>query len=259
MTNIYLSSGVNFILNNSDVTVFGTGGANNEVITVGTGVIGLRVDQNVERIAFSGASSAFTYQQQGISLVAYSGTSVVATIPLQADANGTQLTFTNGTVNVTVGASGMRFGGAAVPAGLTSAQAAAVTPTTIDSTVASTTSSTTPTAPSTGSSIDNGSTLSTLNAANGSINYTDDASLATNVVITSFTNNDRISVTGATVNQYSFATGDAGRDLVMTFNNTTTGAINSIVLDDVLIGNSAFIFDFATARSALGFDFMVFG
>jgi len=108
-------------------------------------------------------------------------------------------------------------------------------------------------------SIDNGSSLATLNAATGAINFTDDATKETNVVITNFASNDRISVSGASAGNYNFGTGDNGRDLVISFTNTQTNAVNSIVLDDALVGKSAFIFNYQSAAAALGFDFMVFG
>ena len=60
-------------------------------------------------------------------------TTLVATVPVQDDADGTQLVFSNGSVSVKVAATGMTLGGATVP----SAAAAAVTPTTIDATVTS--------------------------------------------------------------------------------------------------------------------------
>ena len=108
-------------------------------------------------------------------------------------------------------------------------------------------------------SIDNGSVLATFNAATGAINFTDDATKETNVVITNFTSNDRISVSGASAANYSFTDGDNGRDLIISFTNTQTNAVNSIVLDDALVGKSAFIFNYQSAAAALGFDFMVFG
>jgi len=108
-------------------------------------------------------------------------------------------------------------------------------------------------------SIDNGSSLATLNAATGAINFTDDATKETNVVITNFASNDRISVSGASAGNYNFGTGDNGKDLIISFTNTQTNAVNSIVLDDALVGKSAFIFNYQSAAAALGFDFMVFG
>jgi len=104
-----------------------------------------------------------------------------------------------------------------------------------------------------------GPSLVTLNAATGAINFTDDATKETNVVITNFASNDRISVSGASAGNYNFGTGDNGRDLIISFTNTQTNAVNSIVLDDALVGKSAFIFNYQSAAAALGFDFMVFG
>lgn len=108
-------------------------------------------------------------------------------------------------------------------------------------------------------SIDTGSLLSTLNASTDSFNFIDNASLETNVVITGFTSNDRITVSGAIAGQYSFGTGTDPNDLQITFNNTASGVVNSIILDDALVGKSVFIFDSVTARNAIGFDFIVFG
>lgn len=108
-------------------------------------------------------------------------------------------------------------------------------------------------------SIDNGSNLAIFDAATSAINFTDVAASETNVTIQNFSNDDRISVTGATAGDYNFGTGDNGRDLVISYTDNQTNAVNSIVLDDVLVGTSAFIFNYESAAVALGFDFMVFG
>ena len=128
-----------------------------------------------------------------------------------------------------------------------------------DQAIGSTATALTPSVTLTSISIDNGSTLTTFNAATGAINFTDNATRETNVVITNFASNDRISVSGATAGNYNFVAGGNGRDLVISFTNTQTNAVNSIVLDDVLVGKSAFIFNYQSAATALGFDFMVFG
>jgi methionine-rich copper-binding protein CopC len=128
-----------------------------------------------------------------------------------------------------------------------------------DQTIGTTATSLTPATVQASASIDNGTTSTTLSAANGNFNFTDDATKETNVVITSFTSGDRISVAGASAGNYNFGTGDNGRDLVISFANTQANAVNIIVLDDVLVGKSAFIFNYQSAAAALGFDFMVFG
>lgn len=125
MAKVYLDSGDNFALS-SPATVYGSTGT--EKVTINAGVTGVVVDANVERIDLAGNSSTYTFQQSGASLKVLSGGVVVATIPLQEDANGTQVVFANGSVEAKVGATtGMTLGGAAV-----TATAAAVTPTTVD-------------------------------------------------------------------------------------------------------------------------------
>ncbi|WP_439546592.1 putative Ig domain-containing protein [Sandarakinorhabdus sp.] len=106
--------------------------------------------------------------------------------------------------------------------------------------------------------IDNGSVLASFSAATDSINFTDDASKETNVVIDGFSNDDRITVSGASVLDYSFGTGVDPNDLEIVFNNTNAGVQNVIVLNDVLVGKNDFIFDYDSAASALGFEFMTF-
>lgn len=108
------------------MTVFGSTGA--ESVLVDANTTGVVVDQNVERVDLPGAASAFTYQQAGNQLLVYSGATLVATIPLQGDADGTQVVFTNGSVQATLVGGVMTLGGATV-----TTTAAAVTPTTIDS------------------------------------------------------------------------------------------------------------------------------
>jgi Ca2+-binding RTX toxin-like protein/methionine-rich copper-binding protein CopC len=128
-----------------------------------------------------------------------------------------------------------------------------------DQTIGATATSLTPATVQASASIDNGITSTTLSAANGNFNFTDDATKETNVVITSFTSGDRISVTGARSSDYAFTTGDNGRDLIISFNNLQAQVVNSIVLDDVLVGRSGLIVDFQSAVQAVGYNFMVFG
>jgi len=146
MASVFLDSNDTFTVSNNNVRVFGAA-TGTEVVTVGAGVTGVVLDQSVERVALGAAPGAYTYQQQGINLVVYSGTTVVTTVPLQAGANGTALTFTTGTVKAVVSATGMTLGGTAVTAGTTAAAATAVVPTTVDTTVTSTPVVTTPTLP----------------------------------------------------------------------------------------------------------------
>lgn len=133
MAKVYLDSGDTFALSGA-ASVYGSTGT--EKVVVNSGVTGVVVDANVERVDLPGASSAFTFKQAGNQLQVFSGSTVVATIPLQDDANGTQIVFSNGSVDAKLVAGPpltITLGGVTVP----SAAAAAVTPTTIDATVTS--------------------------------------------------------------------------------------------------------------------------
>jgi hypothetical protein len=135
MASTTLNTGEVWNVSNNNSTVYGNTG--NESVTVNAGVTGLKLDQSIEGVSFTGATSAYTYQQQGMNLVVYSGTSLVATIPLQADADGTQLSFSNGTVSAVVNTTSnvMTLGGSTVTAGTTAAQSTAVAPVTGATTV----------------------------------------------------------------------------------------------------------------------------
>ena len=126
MAKVYLDSGDNFTLS-SAATVYGSTGT--EKVVVNSGVTGITIDASVERVDLSGASSAYTFKQAGNTLQVYSGTTLVATTTVQDDTNGSQLVFSNGSVDVKMATGGtMTLGGATV----SSSAAAAVTPTTID-------------------------------------------------------------------------------------------------------------------------------
>jgi len=120
-------------------------------------------------------------------------------------------------------------------------------------------------APTNSQSVDNGSAASPVsyNASASGINYTDNAATETNVKITGFGADDRLTVTGATSSQYSFTTintdGNGTADLVITFNNSAASVVNSITLLEAVSAN-AFVADYATAQTAMNNpNFMVFG
>lgn len=129
MAKTYLDSGDTFIVANNNSTVFGAAGT--ESVTIQAGVTGTVLDQNTESVLFNGAVSAFTFQQTGNQINVYSGATLVAKFPVQGDANGTLLTFTDGTVSAKLTAGVLQFGGTAV----SSTAPAAVVPTTIDTSV----------------------------------------------------------------------------------------------------------------------------
>ncbi len=132
MAKVYLeSAGEAFTVASSNTTVYGFTGE--QVITIASGVTGALFDQNTERVVLAGASSDYLYKQSGNQILVYSGSSLVATIPLQGDTDGTQLTFTNGTANATLVSGVMSLGGTTV-SGVT---AATVTPGTINTSIVS--------------------------------------------------------------------------------------------------------------------------
>ena len=106
--------------------------------------------------------------------------------------------------------------------------------------------------------IDNGNVATIFSAGSGGFSFTDNTRTETNAIIQGFGADDKITVSNGILDEYSFATGDDPNDLVITA-LTGTGGVNQIVLDDVLIGFDGFVFDYASAVEALGYDFMVFG
>ena len=132
MPAILLKSQEMFLVSNNNTTVNGDAGSGIEVVIIDQGVTGVLLDVNVERVALSGNTSDYKFQNQSNSLVIYSGSSTVVTVPIQPDANGTQVTFNNGTVNVFTGQSGMTLGGVSVVAGSGSSSATQLTPLSIN-------------------------------------------------------------------------------------------------------------------------------
>ncbi len=116
--------------------------------------------------------------------------------------------------------------------------------------------------PCTEYSIDNGRNVvagpELINAGTDAFCFTTDVRTNTYAGIAQFTSNDRIVVSGvASVDDLSFTTGAGGGadDLYITYNSTTTGTVDIIVLSDVITGAGP-VFDYASAVSALGFDFL---
>lgn len=132
MAKVFLDPSDQNTVSDNNTSVFGSSGT--EVVKVAQGVTSLSVDQNVERVQLPGTSGDYKYLQTGnqIKVYATDGTTLVATIPLQGDSDGTLLTFVDGTVSVKLAAGGvMSFGGATV----SNTTAGALTPTTIDPTL----------------------------------------------------------------------------------------------------------------------------
>ena len=112
-------------------------------------------------------------------------------------------------------------------------------------------------------SLDVGSatSTSTVSGAGAAVTFTDSATTNSYVKITDFTSGDVIQVTGATESQYSFSTADldadgSADDLSITYSNA--GVVNDIQILNV-VSPTAFVFDKASAVSAVGFNFITFG
>ena len=111
---------------NGDV-VFGADGQ--EVVVVNPGVNSITFDQNIEGAAFTGRLSDYNFKQAGNILQVFSGTTLVSSIALQGDADGTQLTFSDGSVAAKYDHSADATTGAAIKIGsatVSSVTAAAV-------------------------------------------------------------------------------------------------------------------------------------
>lgn len=95
-TSAFLQTGETFVLSNAAVSVFGASGM--ETAVLAAKAEGIVIDQNVENVQFSLASSVCRFQQAGDQLVVLDSTAStrLATITLQTDSDGTRLVFSNG-------------------------------------------------------------------------------------------------------------------------------------------------------------------
>jgi len=110
---VFLGQGANFAAASTGLSLYGAAG--NESVSLARGVSGLELDQLVERVQFDGlATAGLRFQQQGIGLLVYEGTTLLARVPLQNDADGTLITTADGTMQAKVSAAGMRLGGTLV-------------------------------------------------------------------------------------------------------------------------------------------------
>lgn len=128
MADLYLSSGENVAGVTFGGNVFGSTGT--ETVTYTNDATGIVIDQNVEQVRLTGATSSYTFQQAGNQLLIFNGATQVARVTLQNDVNGTLISFANGTVEARVSSAGLTLGGTTVP----SAAPSPVVPTTIDGT-----------------------------------------------------------------------------------------------------------------------------
>lgn len=152
MATVFLNSGESFTLANN-ASVYGASGSGLEKILV-VGSPTLTLDQNIERIELPGNLNQYTFKIQGNQALVQLGTTLIATIGIQGDTDGTKLVFADGAANLKI--TGLNAG--MLGTGSLSTTFATVT-TSLDttdlsgtaapSTLSQTTSTTTPTTPDT--------------------------------------------------------------------------------------------------------------
>ena len=114
MAKLFLEAADSITINDG-MKVFG--GTGMEVLKVASTVIGLTADGNIDRIEFTGASSGYNFQASGTDVLVYSGPTLVATIGVQDETDGTKLAFSDGSADLFLtGISAATLGGAALSA-----------------------------------------------------------------------------------------------------------------------------------------------
>ena len=112
---LYLEAGDPTMVVSNAFNVYGSG-STADAIQITTGTAGVVCDQNMEQVSLPSANSAYAFQQGGNQLRVYQGATLVATLPLQDDSNGTLVSFTDGTFEAKLGSTGiMTLGNATVP------------------------------------------------------------------------------------------------------------------------------------------------
>ena len=114
-TGAFLPAGTHIALASPLVNAYGASGQ--ETVMLGAGASQAVLDQNVDRVHLGDAPSAYLFQQTGNRLNVFpaNGGERILTAALQTDADGTVVVFPGGSASATVGAGGMRLGGAIVP------------------------------------------------------------------------------------------------------------------------------------------------
>ncbi|HRF56627.1 MAG TPA: Ig-like domain-containing protein [Campylobacterales bacterium] len=98
-----------FTANNPNTTIYGQDGQQSIVISQSASNIIL--DQNIEEILLQKPSTDYTYKQTGNILKLYESNTLILSITVQGDADGTKLIFSNGYAYATLQDSIMKLGG----------------------------------------------------------------------------------------------------------------------------------------------------
>ena len=111
---VYLNAGDSFSANNSGAKLYGNTG--NQRVFVNAGASGLVIDQSVERIALIGPSYTYRFLQTGNRINVYDlyGSLLLVSAPVQADINGTILSFSDGVASAILTTGVLKLGGATV-------------------------------------------------------------------------------------------------------------------------------------------------
>ena len=115
---VYLGLDDSFTVSNGGATLYG--GTGKDTVTITSGVAGVTLDQNVERLNLSGASGSYAFKQTGNKINVYdaTGTTLLASVPVQGDSDGTVIGFSDGYASAKLVAGVMTLGGATVGPGV---------------------------------------------------------------------------------------------------------------------------------------------
>ena len=114
MAGVFLGNSDDYRVLTNNTTIYGAAGDINDSVVLESGAQAVTVNGNVDRIDFFGSLSDFTFQAGfGANMNVYlsDGVTLVASIPLQDDADGTQLVFEDGSVNALYSAGTVQVGG----------------------------------------------------------------------------------------------------------------------------------------------------
>jgi hypothetical protein len=108
---VYLGNNDSFTISSSGTTLYGGSGI--DTVTIAAGVTGVKLDQNVERINLPGSADSYTFKQTGNKINIYdtSGVTQIVNVPVQGDADGTILGFSDGAVSAMLTGGVMTVGG----------------------------------------------------------------------------------------------------------------------------------------------------
>ena len=114
---IFLSNNDFFTVADSGAMLYG--GSGTATVTIANGTTRITLDQNIGRINLTNPSTSYTFKQTGNKINVYdaTGTTLLVTVPVQGDADGTVIGFSNGVASAQLTSGVMTLGGATVSSG----------------------------------------------------------------------------------------------------------------------------------------------